>query len=86
MPFHVTIKPSNRAFDAEPGETVLEAAMRNGITLAYGCRNGACGSCKGKVLQGQVDYGNLAAHILPDFEKKLGFALFCRAKPLADAA
>ena len=58
--------------------------MRNGITLAYGCRNGACGSCKGKVLQGQVDYGEHAAHILPDFEKKLGFALFCRAKPLAD--
>ena len=57
MSFHVTIKPSNREFDVEPGETVLEAAMRNGITLPYGCRNGACGSCKGKVLQGQVDYG-----------------------------
>ncbi len=84
MSFHVTIKPSNREFDVDPGETVLEAAMRSGITLAYGCRNGACGSCKGKVLEGQVDYGDHAAHILPDFEKKLGFALFCRAKPLAD--
>jgi CDP-4-dehydro-6-deoxyglucose reductase, E3 len=84
MSFHVTVKPSNREFDVEPGETVLEAAMRSGITLAYGCRNGACGSCKGKVLQGQVDYGEHAAHILPDFEKKLGFALFCRAKPLAE--
>ena len=84
MSFHVTIKPSNREFDVEAGETVLEAAMRGGITLAYGCRNGACGSCKGKVLQGQVDYGDHAVHILPDFEKKLGFALFCRAKPLAD--
>jgi len=84
MPFQVTIKPSNRSFSANEGETVLEAAMRNGITLPYGCRNGACGSCKGKVLEGQVDYGQYAAHILPDFEKKYGFALFCQAKPLTD--
>lgn len=84
MSHHVTIKPSNREFTAEPTETVLEAAMRNGITLPYGCRNGACGSCKGKLLEGEVDYGQYAAHILPDYEKKLGFALFCQAKPLTD--
>jgi CDP-4-dehydro-6-deoxyglucose reductase len=84
MAFQITIRPSNRAFTAEPGETVLAAAMRDGITLPYGCRNGACGSCKGKVLEGQVDYGQYAAHILPDFEKKLGYALFCQAKPLSD--
>jgi CDP-4-dehydro-6-deoxyglucose reductase len=84
MAFQITIRPSNRRFTAEPGETVLAAAMREGITLPYGCRNGACGSCKGKLLEGQVDYGQYAAHILPDYEKKLGFALFCQAKPLSD--
>lgn len=84
MSFQITIKPSNRQFTAEPGETVLQAAMRQGITLPYGCRNGACGSCKGKLLEGQVDYGQYAAHILPDYEKKLGLALFCQAKPLSD--
>ena len=84
MALQITIQPSNRQFSAEPGETVLAAAMRNGITLPYGCRNGACGSCKGKLLEGQVDYGQYAAHILPDYEKKLGFALFCQAKPLSD--
>jgi len=84
MSFRITIKPSNRTFTAEAGEGVLEAAMRNGITLPYGCRNGACGACKGKVLEGQVDYGQYAAHILPEFEKKNGFALFCQAKPLTD--
>src|SRR5581483_6674929 len=84
MSFQVTLKPSNRQFTAEAGETVLEAAMRNGIVLPYGCRNGACGSCKGKLLEGQLDYGQYAAHILPDYEKKLGFALFCQAKPLSD--
>jgi CDP-4-dehydro-6-deoxyglucose reductase len=84
MSFRVTIKPSNRTFTAEAGEGVLEAAMRNGITLPYGCRNGACGACKGKVLEGSVDYGQYAAHILPEFEKKNGYALFCQAKPLTD--
>jgi CDP-4-dehydro-6-deoxyglucose reductase len=84
MSFQVTIKPSNRIFSVEEGEAVLEAAMRNGITLPYGCRNGACGSCKGKILEGTVDYGQYAAHILPEFEKKYGFALFCQAKPLSD--
>ncbi|HEY7760792.1 MAG TPA: CDP-6-deoxy-delta-3,4-glucoseen reductase [Burkholderiales bacterium] len=84
MAFQITIRPSNRQFTAQPGETVLAAAMREGITLPYGCRNGACGSCKGKLLEGQVDYGQYATHILPDYEKKLGFALFCQAKPLSE--
>jgi CDP-4-dehydro-6-deoxyglucose reductase len=86
MPFEVAIQPSGRKITVEDGETVLEGAMRNGITLPYGCRNGACGSCKGKILSGTVNYGEYAAHILPDYEKKLGFALFCRAKPLSDLA
>lgn len=84
MSFQVTIKPSQRTFIVEEGEAILEAAMRNGIVLPYGCRNGACGACKGKVLEGRVDYGQYAAHILPEFEKKYGYALFCQAKPLTD--
>src|SRR5262249_19350382 len=84
MSFRVTIQPSQRVFNVEPGETVLAAAMRNGIVLPYGCRNGACGACKGKVLEGTVDYGQYAAHILPDVEKRFGFALFCQARPLAN--
>jgi CDP-4-dehydro-6-deoxyglucose reductase, E3 len=84
MSFRVSIKPSGRSFGVEQGEAVLEAAMRNGIVLPYGCRNGACGACKGKVLEGTVDYGQYAAHILPEFERKYGYALFCQARPLTD--
>jgi CDP-4-dehydro-6-deoxyglucose reductase len=84
MSFRVQIQPSGKAITVEPNETVLQAAMRQGITLPYGCRNGACGSCKGKVLEGQVDYGTYAPYILPDYEKKTGLALFCQAKPLTD--
>jgi hypothetical protein len=48
----VIIKPSGLAFPCEPDETVLEAAMKADLILPYGCRNGACGSCKGSVLEG----------------------------------
>lgn len=84
MPFNVTIKPSNRQFTAEPDETVLQAAMRHGITLPYGCRNGACGACKGRLLEGEVDFGQHAAHILTDAEKRAGLALFCQARARSD--
>ena len=63
---------------------MLEAALREGFVIAYGCRNGACGTCKGKVLEGQVDYGKHQAQTLTDAEKAQGFALFCQARPLSD--
>jgi len=84
MSHQITIKPSNHALTANDGETVLAAALREGITLPYGCRNGACGSCKGRILEGTVDYGNSQSHVLADFEKKAGLALFCQARPLSD--
>jgi CDP-4-dehydro-6-deoxyglucose reductase len=86
MPHHITIKPSNHVFTVNEDETILEAALREGFVIAYGCRNGACGTCKGKVLEGAVDYGTYQEHALPDAEKKLGFALFCQARPLSDLA
>ncbi len=84
MPFHITIQPSGHSYEAEADETVLESALRHGFTLPYGCRNGACGSCKGKILSGQVDYGEYQSTALSDEEKAQGFALFCCARPLSD--
>jgi CDP-4-dehydro-6-deoxyglucose reductase len=84
MSHRVTIKPSNHAFETQEGDTVLEAALREGFVLAYGCRNGACGTCKGKVLEGLVDYGKYQDTALNDAEKAQGYALFCQAKPLTD--
>ncbi|MGH8672633.1 MAG: CDP-6-deoxy-delta-3,4-glucoseen reductase [Burkholderiales bacterium] len=84
MSFQITLKPSDHTFTARPDETVLEAALRQGFTLPYGCRNGACGTCKGKILEGRVDYGAYEAALLTDAEKSAGLALFCCAKPLAD--
>ena len=80
----VTLKPGGQQFQVQEGESILTAALREGYVLPYGCRNGACGSCKGKVLEGRVDYGVYQAKALPDTEKEQGKALFCQAKPLTD--
>lgn len=84
MPFQVTIKPTNHCFTVGDDESVLSAALREGYVLPYGCRNGACGACKGKILEGKVDYGNVQPFVLAEFERKAGFALFCQAKPKTD--
>jgi len=84
MPHRITIKPSNHSFSAAEDETILESALREGFVIAYGCRNGACGTCKGRVLEGSVDYGVYQAHALPDTERESGHALFCQARPLSD--
>ncbi|MGE5128716.1 MAG: CDP-6-deoxy-delta-3,4-glucoseen reductase [Sphingomonadaceae bacterium] len=82
--YKVTLQPSGHQFEVEEGESILTAALRHGFVLPYGCRNGACGSCKGKILSGSVDYGTYQLKALPDVEKKEGKALFCQAKPLGD--
>ena len=84
MSHRITIKPSNHSFSANEDETILESALREGFVIAYGCRNGACGTCKGRVLEGSVDYGVYQEHALPDDEKKNGHALFCQARPRSD--
>jgi len=84
MAFQTTIQPSGHSFAIESHETILEAAIRNGYTLPYSCRDGVCGTCKGKVLQGRVDYGKFQDSTLTESERIAGMALFCCAKPLSD--
>src|SRR6476659_8893318 len=83
MPYQITIQPSGNVFFAEADETILQAALREGFPLPYGCRNGACGTCKGKIIQGTVDFGSYNESALSEVEKKAGMALFCRAVPLS---
>ncbi|MEA3195791.1 MAG: CDP-4-dehydro-6-deoxyglucose reductase [Betaproteobacteria bacterium] len=81
---NVTLTPSGQQFQVEEGETILAAALRQGLVLPYGCKNGACGSCKGKILEGSVDYGVYQKRVFTDEEKAQGKALFCQAKPRGD--
>ena len=80
----ITITPSGHAFACEADETVLQAAMRADLMIPYGCRNGACGTCKGRIVSGTVDYGPYQASTLSDDEKRAGLALFCCARPASD--
>ena len=52
MPFTVTVQPSGRVFSVDRDEPILSAAIRQGVGLPYGCKDGACGSCKSKLLEG----------------------------------
>jgi CDP-4-dehydro-6-deoxyglucose reductase len=80
----VTVQPSGQSFAVEQSESVLTAALRQGVMLPYGCKNGACGSCKGKIVSGAVDYGHYHARVLTEEERSHGKALFCQAKPLGE--
>lgn len=84
MSFKATIQPINHTFTIDKDESILEAALEHGFNLPYSCRNGACGVCKGKILQGTVDYGKAQSFALSEEEKAAGMALFCCATPLSD--
>ncbi|OQW67867.1 MAG: CDP-6-deoxy-delta-3,4-glucoseen reductase [Proteobacteria bacterium ST_bin12] len=80
----VTIKNSGHTFDVRPSQTVLQAAIEAGINLPYGCRNGACGACKAKLLQGKVMHDDYQGSAMSDAELAAGNALLCCARPMED--
>lgn len=82
--FHITIEPSGREFDVTAGETILAAGISQGINLPYGCKDGACGSCKCKKISGSVQHGAHQSKALSDAEEAQGFVLTCCASPLSD--
>jgi len=80
----VTLEPGGHVFPCDADETILTAALRAGLLIPYGCKNGACGSCKGRVLDGEVEHGPHQATTLPEMERTQGRALFCVARPKGD--
>ena len=84
MTYQVTVQPSGHTFGVESSESVLDAALRQGIILPYGCRNGACGSCMGTVTAGSVDYPKGPPTALTATDAAQQQALFCQARPVSD--
>jgi CDP-4-dehydro-6-deoxyglucose reductase, E3 len=84
MSFTITLLPANRTFQVERDEAILPAAIRQGIGLPYGCRDGACGSCKSKLLQGRVIHGAHQLKALSVAEEEAGFILTCCGTPQTD--
>ncbi len=84
MSFQITIEPAGRQFEAQVDEAILPAAIRQGVGLPYGCRDGACGSCKSQLLQGRVIHGAHQLKALSLAEEESGFILTCCAVPQSD--
>ncbi len=84
MTFQIELLPSGKRFECEPDETVLQAALRQNVVLPYGCRNGACGSCKATLVSGEVDPGVFQPRALPEADRVLGKVLLCCAQPQSD--
>jgi NAD(P)H-flavin reductase/quinol-cytochrome oxidoreductase complex cytochrome b subunit len=81
---HVLVHPDNRFIVAREGETVLDAALREGIAMPFDCRNGGCGECKGRILHGDIDRGAFQESALTASERAQGVALMCCATPRSD--
>ncbi len=77
MTAHVRLLPSQHEFFVEGNDTILDAALRAGLALDYGCSSGNCGLCKGKVLSGQVKKTRPHDYVLTDAEKSAGWVLMC---------
>ena len=84
MSLTVTLKPAERSFTVDRDERILAAAIRQGIGLPYGCRDGACGSCKCRLLEGRVIHGAHQQKALSADEETAGFILTCCATPQTD--
>ncbi|PQA80724.1 CDP-6-deoxy-delta-3,4-glucoseen reductase [Limnohabitans sp. TS-CS-82] len=84
MSFNITVQPSGRTFTSTPDETLLAAGMRQGIGLPYGCKDGACGSCKCKKISGDVTHGKHQEKALSAEEAANGFVLTCCATAHSD--
>ncbi|ANY61876.1 CDP-6-deoxy-delta-3,4-glucoseen reductase [Comamonas aquatica] len=82
--FQITVQPSGRAFAATDSETILAAAISAGVGLPYGCKDGACGSCKCKKLSGEVTHDSHSDKALSAQELADGYVLTCRATAHSD--
>ena len=82
--FQVSVQPSGRTFNVNEGEAMLAAGIRQGVGLPYGCKDGACGSCKCKKISGVVIHGPHQSKALSDEEKANGFVLTCCGVPYSN--
>ncbi|MHB8667661.1 MAG: 2Fe-2S iron-sulfur cluster-binding protein [Burkholderiales bacterium] len=84
MSAHVVIRPSRHEFFVDGADTILEAALRSGLALNYGCSNGNCGLCKARVVSGQVQKVRHQDYVLSEAEKQQGYTLLCSHTAVGD--
>lgn len=85
MSYQLTLEPLGATIDVEDGQTLLDAALRQGIYIPHACGHGLCGTCKVQVTEGEVDLGAANPFALMEMERDDGMALACCATLLSDA-
>lgn len=84
MTVQITLHPSGHKFDAEPGETLLESALRAGLALKYSCNNGNCGQCRANLVSGTIGQQLHSDFLLNSNPVSGTPILMCRTKPASD--
>jgi CDP-4-dehydro-6-deoxyglucose reductase len=84
MPHTVLVLPSRDQFEVNAADTLLEAALRAGLALNYGCSNGNCGLCKARVVAGTAEKTRHQDYVLSDAEKNQGYILLCSHTAVGD--
>lgn len=84
MPFKVLFKPTGQQIVVGEGETILQAALAQGVNWPYGCAHGMCGACKARVLSGSVEVGETSVFALFEDEQEEGLILACCSRPTSD--
>ena len=84
MSYEVTIEPTGDVIEVEDGQTLLQAALRQGVWLPFACGHGTCGTCKVQVLEGFVDHGEASTFALMEVERDEGKVLACCCHPESD--
>ncbi len=84
MTYEVTIEPTGETIEVEEGQTILSAALRQGVWLPFACGHGTCATCKCTLIDGYVDHGDASPFALMDMEREEGSFLACCATPECD--
>lgn len=84
MSYEITVEPTGDIIEVEEGQTILDAALRQGVWLPFACGHGTCATCKCQLVDGDVDLGNASPFALMDMEKDEGKILVCCATPESD--
>ncbi|HEY8338094.1 MAG TPA: FAD-binding oxidoreductase [Tardiphaga sp.] len=82
--YKVRFEPVGLEMDVEEGETVLDAAFRQGISLMHGCKEGQCGSCKSRLISGEIELLKYSTFALPDYERETEHVLLCKTHAYSD--
>jgi CDP-4-dehydro-6-deoxyglucose reductase len=84
MSAHIKIQPSNHEFWLDGNDTLLEAGVRAGLALNYGCTSGNCGLCKARVVSGEVKTIRHHDYVLSEAEKSMHYILMCSCTAVSD--